>query len=172
MTIKMIAAVSQNGVIGQDNKIPWNYPEDMKFFRTTTSNKEFPPTVIMGRKTFESMGSRKLPGRRNIVITTQDLSVPHNVETYAELWEAIELGVGNTTADVWLIGGERIYKEGMEYADEIYITEIPQTIEGGNLAYFPEIDENKFEALKEYTPLYNADGWQTLRVTKYVKRKS
>ena len=164
----MIAAVSANGVIGKDNTIPWNYKEDMQFFRKTTSNKEFPPTVIMGKNTFISMGSRKLPGRRNIVITKSDLGGV--VETYAELWEAIELGLGNTTADIWLIGGTTIYKEGMKYAEEIYITEIPETIEGENLAYFPEIDKSKF-TVKEYIPLFDAEGKQTLQVAKYVKIK-
>lgn len=163
--IGLIAAVSANGVIGKNNSIPWNYPEDMKFFRKTTSNKDFPPTVIMGRNTFLSMGSRKLPNRRNIVITSKEID--NGVETYAELWEAIELGCAGTTADIWIIGGANIYKEGMNYAQDIYITEIPDVIEGDNLVYFPKIDQTKFK-IKEYLPLFNAEGKETLKVAHYV----
>lgn len=182
----MIAAVSQNGVIGQDNTIPWGskYPEDMNWFRKITAPKTVGESitesvVIMGRKTWESIG-KKLPKRRNIVITKTKIEM-EGIETYPTISVAMSFAlsenINNNTIlnardkeelDVWFIGGTSIYKEGMEYADEIYITKIPDIIEGENLTYFPEIDTNKFE-VKEHLPLYNAEGKQTLNVVKYVR---
>jgi dihydrofolate reductase len=147
--IKMIAAVSQNGVIGAEGFLPWEgkYPEDMKFFRTMTKNS----IIIMGRKTFESIGNRPLPNRRNIVISrsanTLDTNVmAEGVEVYKSVSEALDKCDGDYR-DIWIIGGERIYEAGMEFADEIYLTMIPLQIEienFKNVARFPWINPQKF----------------------------
>lgn len=139
--IKMIAAVSKNGVIGQDNKIPWSYPEDMKFFRKMTAGG----TVIMGRKTWESIG-RLLPKRRNIVISRSKVEF-EGLETFSSVEKAVISAMpamtssgGTVMPDVWLIGGSSIYREGLKYANEIYVTLIPDVVEGEGLIFFPWVN--------------------------------
>lgn len=169
--IKMIAAVSKNGVIGIDNTLPWagSYPEDMKHFRTMTKNS----VVIMGRKTFESVGSRPLPSRRNIVISrlANGLGVlnTEGVEVYASVKEAIDKCDGDTR-DIWIVGGERIYDAGMEFADEIYLTLIPKWLDvelGQTAARFPFISPALFKCEDEFYAQL-ADG---LNVVRYIKVK-
>jgi dihydrofolate reductase len=150
--IGMIAAISQNGVIGQDNKIPFDYPEDMKFFRQTTLNS----TVIMGRKTFEGIG-KALPKRRNIVITRNKLEDP-GIQCYNSLTTAIEESttiiqyhdtkgelVKVEKSPIWLIGGAGIYEEGMELANIIYTTITPDVIKGDGIVRFPWINPLRFQ---------------------------
>lgn len=158
MTINIISGVSQNGVIGQNNNIPWNYPEDMKFFRTMTTDA----TVIMGRKTLESMNSKPLTKRRNIVITHSTIN---GIECFSSLSNAL-----NTCSqeNVWLIGGSEIYREGMKYANNILITLIPKTIDGENLTYFPWINPSQF-MLQDYIPLFNPSNEETMKVAKYIR---
>lgn len=128
--IRMIAAVSINGVIGVDGGIPWmgKYPDDMKFFRTMTKDS----IVVMGRKTFESMGSRPLPKRINRMICHAP-SMPYStwsglLERHDSMRDAIS-APNLDNKDIWLIGGSGIYSEGLEYTDEIYLTLIPERVE-------------------------------------------
>lgn len=161
--IGMIAAVSKNGVIGIDNKIPWNYPEDMKYFRKTTANS----TIIMGRKTWESIG-RVLPKRRNMVISRTPVEV-EGVETFDSLAHAIMIARVNSSpfgASIWLIGGASIYEEGMQYADEIHLTLTPDVITAPGAVKFPWISPQQF-AVRELRPL--ADGDSTLMFSIYSK---
>lgn len=152
-TIKMIVAVSLNGVIGLDGKIPWNYPEDMKYFRKMTLDS----TIIMGRKTYESIG-KPLPKRRNIIITSSNIE-NENAECFSSLKDSIN-SVTFHSNDIWLIGGFSIYKEGMIYTDEIHLTLIPEIVEEKNAVYFPEIDfkffkEKSFSYLDENKKIKN-----------------
>jgi dihydrofolate reductase len=164
--IKMIAAVSQNGILGKDNTIPWmgKYPDDMKFFRKMTAGA----TVVMGRNTFESMGSKPLPKRRNIVITKNKIE---HIETYNSLQNALthasiqELDESSPPPkDIWLMGGFSIYEEGMKYANEIYLTLIPEMVKGNDLVRFPWINPNKFKMV-EFVPLNN----EGLKVAVYIR---
>lgn len=164
--IRMIAAVSRNGVIGQDNKLPFDYPEDLKFFRKMTAGS----TVIMGRKTFESIG-RALPKRRNIVISRNKVDA-EGVETFSSLQAAYDdtkkfyALPDNMTQpyDVWLIGGSSIYRDGMQFANEIYLTLIPEIIEGENVVRFPWISPLEFK-VSDFISLENSE----LKVAKYVR---
>jgi dihydrofolate reductase len=131
--IVIIAAVARNRVIGKDNRLLWNIPEDMAHFKALTSGH----TVIMGRKTWESLPPRfrPLPGRRNIVISRQaDYAAPG-----AELVDSLEnaLNMSSTEATVFIIGGEQIYRQAMTVADRLEITEVDLEPEGD--AWFPEI---------------------------------
>lgn len=143
--IKIISAVSSNGVIGIDNKLPFYYPEDLKHFKQCTINS----TVIMGRKTFESIG-KPLPNRKNIVITTSNHFLdryPNSVITvYSNLQYAIESEVGQGNNNLWLIGGASIYQEGMKYAEEIHLTITPDVIDSNQsgIVSFPWINPLKF----------------------------
>ncbi len=141
--IKMIAAVSQNMVIGKNNTLPWSkhYPEDLKHFKQMTINS----TIIMGRNTFESIGSKPLPKRRNIVISSKRIP---DMESYTNLNEATEQS-HQLDSDIWLIGGSAIYQMGMALAHEIHLTRIPEHIEGDNLVYFPEINYRFYKSSEE-----------------------
>lgn len=118
--ISLIAAVSHNGIIGVDGKIPWNIPEDLNHFKKLTMNG----VVIMGRNTYESL-KEPLSGRINIVVskTLREIDVANEVILVRSLRKALELAKG-FHKHIWLIGGYRIFKEGMTYADSIYITEV------------------------------------------------
>jgi len=131
--IVIVAAVARNRVIGKDNRLLWNIPEDMAHFKALTAGH----TVIMGRKTWESLPPRfrPLPGRRNIVITRQaDYAAPG-----AELADSLEnaLKLASTATIAFIIGGEQIYTQAMAVADRLEITEVDQEHEGD--AWFPEI---------------------------------
>lgn len=132
----MIFAASPQGVIGVGGKIPWRYLGDWKRFKRVTMGT----TVVMGRKTFESIG-KPLPGRRNIVVTSHALDVP-GVESVASIQEALDRA---GTEDVWFIGGGRIYEEAMSFVDVIDVTYVPDYADGWDAVYAPEIDERIFE---------------------------
>jgi len=132
----IIAAVSQDGAIGLRGSIPWHYSADMRRFKRLTTGA----TVIMGRLTFESMGSRPLPGRRNIVITRRRLP---GVETYPSIEAALEACADD---DVWFIGGRRIYEAAMAHADVIDLTIVPERVADPEAVRFPEVDEAVWQA--------------------------
>lgn len=136
----MIAAASLNGVIGKSNNLPWDndYPEDMAFFRKTTSNS----TIIMGKNTFNSIG-RALPKRRNIVLTHK--IVPKFAAPGVEVFHSLDSAIGKCEGDVWIIGGSFVYQDGLRLAEEIYLTTIPKFIVGENLVYFPYVNPDAFE---------------------------
>lgn len=131
--IVLVAAVARNSVIGRDNRLLWNIPEDMAHFKALTAGQ----TVIMGRKTWESLPPRfrPLPGRRNIVISRQaDYAAPDG-EVAASLENALALA---STADMaFVIGGEQIYTQALALAQRLEITEVDLAPEGD--AWFPEI---------------------------------
>lgn len=140
--IVVIAAVARNRVIGKDNRLLWNIPEDMAHFKALTAGH----TVVMGRKTWESLPPRfrPLPGRRNIVISRQaDYTAP-GAEVADSLENALKLAPTQgpaadsmVAATVFIIGGEQIYKQAMAVADRLEITEVDLEPEGD--AWFPEI---------------------------------
>jgi len=131
--VVIIAAVARNRVIGKDNRLLWNIPEDMAHFKALTTGH----TVVMGRKTWESLPPRfrPLPGRRNIVITRQAAYVAPGAELADSLENALKLA--STATTVFIIGGEQIYTQAMAVADRLEITEVDQEPEGD--AWFPEI---------------------------------
>lgn len=131
--INLIAAMSQNYQIGLNNQMPWHLPEDLTYFKETTMHH----TVLMGRKTYESIG-HPLPNRRNIVLThNQDFS-SEGIEVIHTFEEALALC--NTLSEVFIIGGGEIYKAFIPYADRLYLTLIDQVITGDTS--FPEFQHN------------------------------
>jgi dihydrofolate reductase len=134
LSIGIIVAVAKSGVIGIDGKIPWRHPADMKRFKEVTTGH----TVIMGRKTYESMG-KPLPNRRNIVVTRAAIA---GVECVPSLAEALAL----VKDDAFIIGGARLYAEGMAHADFLDVTLVPDDVpRTPDAVVFPEID-SRFEA--------------------------
>lgn len=133
--IELIAAASENGVIGSGNRLLWRIPEDFAFFKRTTMGAP----VIMGRKTWESIG-RPLPGRRNIVVTHSPAFCAPGAELARSLEEALE-----SAADaprIFVIGGAQIYRQAMPFAERIWLTRIGARFEGD--AYFPTIPRSRF----------------------------
>src|ERR1700744_5562864 len=114
MTVSIVVAISENHVIGKDNKLLWHLPADLKHFKEITSGH----TVIMGRKTYESVG-KPLPNRRNIIVTRQDITIA-GCEVVNSIEAAIELC--KTQNEVFIIGGAEIYKQAMHLTDRIYLT--------------------------------------------------
>lgn len=138
--VSIIVAIAQNGTIGDKNALLWHIKEDMRFFRTTTSGHP----VIMGRKTFESLGSRPLPKRKNIVITRSDVEfegafVAHSLE------EAIAMAEGDE--EIFIMGGAQIYAQALEVADRMYITRVERDYEGDTS--FPAVDYSEWRLAKE-----------------------
>ena len=136
--INIIAAVGKNYELGLNNKLLWNIPNDLKYFKENTKNK----TVVMGRKTYESIG-KPLPNRKNIVLTKQNKKI-ENVEIINDYKKVLQLN-----DDIFIIGGEQIYKVFIPYADNIYLTEINESKEADS--YFPKFNKNLYtkEIIKE-----------------------
>jgi dihydrofolate reductase len=128
--MKAIAAMSENRVIGCDNRIPWHLPEDFKFFKATTMGH----VLLMGRKTFESIG-RPLPGRETIVLSRSGFAHP-GVQTIAAL-DALPALVGDR--EVFICGGAEIYRQTLPFCSELYLTHVKRVIEGD--AFFPPFEE-------------------------------
>jgi len=127
--LAVMAAVADNGVIGNDNALPWHLPEDLRYFKSVTMGKP----VIMGRKTFESIG-QPLPGRTNIVITHNSAFRAEGAKVVSSLEGALHLAQHTASADgveeAVVIGGSEIYRVAFPLADRLYITEVHASVEG------------------------------------------
>jgi dihydrofolate reductase len=142
--LALIAAVARNGVIGKGGGLPWHVSEDLKHFKTTTSGH----VVIMGRKTYESIG-RPLPKRRNIVVTRQAEAEFAGCEAAPSLDEAVALA-RTTDPCPFIIGGASLYEEALPIATELHLTTIDEDVEGdtyfpGDLSAFEEVESRKGE---------------------------
>jgi dihydrofolate reductase len=131
MILSIIVAISKNYCIGNDNELLWHLPKDLKFFKLHTSGKP----VIMGRKTFESIG-KPLPNRRNMVISSQVDYASDGIEVFNNLNEAIEACNGDE--EVFIIGGGNIYKQSLSRIDKLYVTFVDAELNGD--VFFPRID--------------------------------
>lgn len=130
MTINIIAAVARNGAIGKDNKLVYWLPNDLKRFRALTTGH----TILMGRRTYDSLPKGALPNRRNVVVSRTVKEIP-GCDCYASVEEA--LGSCGADEDVYVIGGESIYRQLLPLAQRLCLTEIDDTPEGAD-AFFPE----------------------------------
>ena len=164
MKLGLIAAVARNGAIGKDNALLWHLPEDLKFFKRTTLGHP----VIMGRKTFESIG-RALPGRHNIVITRNAAWRHDGVDVAASLDAALALLADSTEPladEPFVIGGGEIYAQALPRADVIVLTEVDAEFDGDT--FFPAWDRAAFiEAARESHT--SPQGWPYHFVT-YQRR--
>jgi dihydrofolate reductase len=139
MNIAIIAAIGMERELGKENTLLWNLPSDMRYFRKMTNGH----TVIMGRKTYESIG-KALPGRNNIVITkdttytTGDTDVVHSIDEAIELAKKISVH-----DDIYIIGGAQIYTQAIPYVERLYITQVDATFPMAD-TFFPAIDPHLF----------------------------
>ena len=131
MLISLIAAVAENGVIGRDNELVWRLPDDFNYFKQTTTGHP----IIMGRKTFESLG-KPLPNRVNILITRNPDFAPEGTTVTKSLDEALEKALHTQSPEAFVIGGAEIYRQALPKADRLYLTEVKATFKGDT--YFPD----------------------------------
>lgn len=129
--ISLIVAVSSNHVIGKDNTLPWHLPEDLKRFRALTTGHH----IIMGRKTYESLG-RLLPDRTTVIVTRNRNFQVEGAVVVHSLTQAIEACASDSEA--FIIGGAELYQQGLKYAQKLYLTQVEAVVDGD--AFFPPID--------------------------------
>lgn len=135
--VSIIVAIDQKNAIGKDNQLLCHLPNDLKYFKNVTQGH----TVIMGRKTYESLPNGALPNRRNIVLSrNKDLRLER-----CEMADSLENAIAlcKDESEVFIIGGATVYGKAVEFADKLYITYIHHTFEGTD-AFFPQIDTNKW----------------------------
>jgi len=137
MTVTLIAAVASNGVIGTNNDLPWRLPADMKYFIKHTIGKP----VLMGRKTFESLG-KPLKDRTNVILSRTLKEAPEGCVLVATIPEAL---AKYNDVDLMVIGGADIYTQMLDVADRLQLTEIGQAFEGD--AYFPSFDKREWKLI-------------------------
>lgn len=156
--LALIAARARNGVIGLDNRMPWHLPEDLAYFKRVTLGKP----VVMGRKTFESIG-RPLPGRLNIVVTRNPDWQAAGVQVAHSLDAALALAAEAVPEEIMLIGGAELYRQALPQADVLYLTEIDAEFAGD--AFFPEVDLARWRIDREEAGQRDSDGlrWRFVR---------
>lgn len=139
MKISIIAAIAENGIIGNVGKLPWHIPNDLKHFKKITEGHP----VIMGRKTYESLG-KPLPNRTNFILTNnKDFKVPNECFTCCSLSTVINTSIKYGKDEVFIIGGVALYREAIQFADNLYITHINKSFHGDTV--FPIYPVNKWE---------------------------
>ena len=157
MSISMIAAVGKNNELGKNNDLIWHFKEDMQFFKATTTGA----TVVMGRKTFDSL-PKALPNRRNIVISGNPNYQAQGAEVVKSVEEAVDI---TKNEKVFIIGGASIYKAFLPCCEEIYLTEIEAECEDAE-TYFPEF--NKSDYSREVIKTSSENGYD-FSFVKYKK---
>jgi dihydrofolate reductase len=139
MLVSVIVAASENNVIGRENQLPWHLPADLKYFKQTTLGKP----IIMGRKTFESVG-RPLPGRPNIVITRQQNYSREGIIVTDSLNAALEAAQTFDTGEVFITGGSEIFKQALPLlVERVYLTRVHANVEGD--AFFPVLAQEQWK---------------------------
>jgi dihydrofolate reductase len=133
MNITLVVAASQNNAIGKDNQLLWHLPKDMRFFKNTT----WALPILMGRKTFESMGSKLLPGRLNIILTTQQGLEIEGAEVVNSIQQAIDIANKNDYKELMIIGGGQVYDMALPLANKIWLTRVHTNIDGDT--FFPAL---------------------------------
>ena len=138
--ISLIAALTDEGVIGKDNKLLWHLPADFAYFKKMTLGKP----IIMGRKTFESIG-KALPGRRNLVISQNPNFTALDCEVYSSLDAAV--AAINDAEEIMIIGGSQIYQQALPIANKLYLTYVHHNFTGDT--YFPEFNKNEWQLIEK-----------------------
>ncbi len=158
--IVIIVAVSQNGIIGRDGDMPWKLSTDLKRFKALSMGKP----LVMGRKTFESVGSKPLPGRPHVIVSrSQSFEMP-GVETVGNLEVGIERAraIASETGceEVCIVGGGEIYRQALPLADVLHVTHVETVVDGDTS--FPEIDPVEFDLIEETAvPAGEKDNYPT-----------
>ena len=142
MVTSIIVAASENNVIGKDNRLPWHLPADLKYFKNTTWGLP----IIMGRKTFESIG-KPLPGRKNIIITRNNDYKAEGAAVVTSIAGAMNVAESLDVKEIFIIGGAELFNSTMNLAQKIYLTRVHTTVDGD--VFFPELNRNNWEMTSE-----------------------
>ena len=171
----IIVAIADNNAIGKDNALLWHISEDLKFFKRTTMGCP----VIMGRKTFESIG-RPLPKRTNIVVSRSGYDAPEGVVVVSSLEDAFAAvqeicapvlpdEADNTTSRAFVIGGGQIYAQAMPFADRLIVTHVHTIIEDAD-TFFPDVDPSVWSVADRSELQTDSETGYTFEFVEYVKR--
>lgn len=161
MSLSLIVAMGRNRVIGNNNRLPWHLPEDLAYFKRVTSGH----TVLMGRKTFESIG-RPLPNRRNVVITRDPTYRASGCDVVHSLREAVDR---HRDDEIFVIGGAEIYRQALPLADKLYVTYIDEDFEGDR--YFPELEPLEWKLVSEVPGTGNDDNPYSYTFRVYERKR-
>jgi dihydrofolate reductase len=149
LIISLLVAASENNVIGKNNALPWTLPSDLKYFK----NQTWGMPVVLGRKTFQSLG-KPLKGRKTIIVTRNKNWHAEGADVVYDLKDAIKKATDYGAKEVFVIGGAEIFRQSISEASRIYITRIHHQFEGDT--YFPEIDKEQWNLVKNI--FQHADG--------------
>lgn len=180
--VAQIAAISSNRCIGKNNELPWHISADLQHFKkmtTKTNDTAIQGIVIMGRKTFESMGSKPLPKRVSFIISSQldyaeqkglvgkqNAYVVHNLDD--ALTQAASLAHGAHLDTIWVIGGERVFSDALMYTDRIELTHVDTEITNGD-AFYPEIPR-EFEVSEESEQMQDENSGLDFKFVSYQRK--
>jgi dihydrofolate reductase len=151
MRISFIVAKSENNVIGINNKLPWHLKSDLQAFKRITMGHH----VLMGRKTFESIG-KPLPGRMSLVISSGPRPTQDNVFWFNSIFRAIKYAERNGESELFIIGGEQIFKYALSLVDRIYLTEVKGNVQGN--VHFPPLSMKNWKRISEQSFQKDADN--------------
>lgn len=140
--ISLIVAMDKNNVIGFNNEMPWHLPNDLRFFKEKTTGH----TIVMGRKTFESIG-RVLPNRKSVVLTKSEVNLPEEVEVIQDIQTVVDMANETPDEELFVIGGGNIFKQILPYADRLYVTVIEEAFQGD--VFFPEISATDWKEVSK-----------------------
>ena len=158
--VTMIAAVGQNRELGKDNKLLWNLPEDLQFFKQQTMGKP----IVMGKKTLDSL-PRLLPGRKHLVLTHQELEPNEQIMVFHDINTLVDY-IATLEQEVMIIGGAQVYKEMLDYSDKMLLTEVEDSIEAD--VYFPDFDKTKWDCTELST---DTEGTIRYKHLSYIRKK-
>ncbi len=151
MRVSFIVAKAQNNVIGINNKLPWHLKDDLQNFKKITMGHH----ILMGRKTFESIG-KPLPGRMSLVISSEPRPAMDQVLWFPNIWRAIKHAERAGETELFIIGGEKIFKSAIKIADRIYLTEVQGEVKGDT--FFPSLSLKNWKLVSETSFNKNSDN--------------
>ena len=151
MRISFIVAKSENNVIGRNNELPWHLKNDLQNFKKITMGHH----ILMGRKTFQSIG-KALPGRMSLVVSSESRPNTENVLWFNSIFRAIKHAERNGETELFIIGGEQIFRAALSLADRIYLTEVKATVDGN--VYFPQLSMKNWKKISEQHYTKNMDN--------------
>lgn len=162
MTVALIVAVAENGVIGRDGRLPWSLPDDLKHFKQVTMGH----TLVMGRKTYQSIG-RALPGRRSIVLSRDPTFAAAGITRVGDLPSAIAAAGDD---DVFVIGGASVYRDALPLTDRLYITRVRATVAGD--VTFPPLDRAQWDLAERTEHARDARHAHAFAIERYERRNT
>lgn len=142
MRVSFIVAKSENNVIGVNNQLPWHLKDDLQNFKKITMGHH----ILMGRKTFESIG-RPLPGRMSLVVSSEPRANQDSVLWFNSIFRAIKQAERNGETELFIIGGEKVFKSSLSLVDRIYLSDVKVTLDGD--AFFPQLSMKNWKKISE-----------------------